>query len=131
VGPAVGEDVVALKEAAPEKSYRVGIVGDVPLGKVKEALSLAVGRTIAQRTPARVAHRRSDRVRARRIVAAHVVDEAVGRFTVELRTEAGTYVKEWVEGDGGRTEPSLASLVGVPLKVEYLDVLEVHDAGGP
>jgi tRNA pseudouridine synthase 10 len=131
VGAAIGEDVVALKEAAPEKSYRVGVVGDVPLGKVKEALALAVGRTIAQRTPARVAHRRSDRVRARRIVAARVVDEAPGRFTVELRTEAGTYVKEWVEGDGGRTEPSLASLVGAALKVEYLDVLEVHDAGGP
>jgi tRNA pseudouridine synthase 10 len=89
-----------------------------------------LGRTIAQRTPARVAHRRSDRVRARRIVDARLVDEAPGRFTVELRTEAGTYVKEWVEGDGGRTVPSLSSLVGVPLKVEFLDVLEVHDTGG-
>ncbi len=120
-------DVLRTKEATPEKSYRVGVTGEVPLGKVKEALSVAVGRTIAQRTPARVAHRRSDRVRARRIVDARLVDGAEGRFTVELRTEAGTYVKEWVEGDGGRTEPSLASLVGVPLKVDFLDVLEVHD----
>ena len=130
VGPAEAPDVVRVKEAAPEKSYRVGVVGSVPLGKVKEALSLAVGRTIAQRTPARVAHRRSDRVRTRRIVAAHVVDGAEGRFTVELRTEAGTYVKEWVEGDAGRTEPSLAALVGTPLRVEFLDVLEVHDGEG-
>ncbi len=121
-------DVLRVKEASPEKSYRVGVEGEVPLGKVKEALSVAVGRTIAQRTPARVAHRRSDRVRARRIVDARLVEGAEGRFTVELRTEAGTYVKEWVEGDGGRTEPSLASLVGVPLKVGFLDVLEVHDA---
>jgi tRNA pseudouridine synthase 10 len=130
VGPAEAADVVRIKEASPEKSYRVGVAGAVPPGKVKEALSLAVGRTIAQRTPARVAHRRSDRVRARRIVDARVVDEAEGRFTVELRTEAGTYVKEWVEGDEGRTDPSLAALVGVPLKVEFLDVLEVHDAEG-
>jgi len=130
VGPADGSEVVAIKEAAPEKSYRVGVAGDVPLGKVKDALQFAIGRTIAQRTPARVAHRRSDRVRARRIVDARLVDEAAGRFTVELRTEAGTYVKEWVEGDGGRTEPSLASLVGAPLKVEFLDVLEVHDTEG-
>ncbi len=130
VGPAEADDVVRLKEAAPEKSYRVGVAGDVALGKVKDALSLAVGRTIAQRTPARVAHRRSDRVRARRIVAARLVDGAEGRFTVELRTEAGTYVKEWVEGDGGRTEPNLAALVGAPLRVEFLDVLEVHDAEG-
>ena len=130
VGPGSADEVVRLKEAAPEKSYRVGVQGDVARGKVKEALLLAVGRTIAQRTPARVAHRRSDRVRARRIVAAHVVDEADGRFTIDVRTEAGTYVKEWVEGDAGRTDPSLAALVGVPLRVEFLDVLEVHDTEG-
>ena len=120
-------DVVRVKEANPEKSYRVGVIGEVPVAKVNEALHLALGRAIAQRTPTRVAHRRSDRVRTRRVVAARVVEAAEGRFTLDLRTEAGTYVKEWVEGDDGRTEPSLASLVGVPLKVEYLDVLEIHD----
>jgi tRNA pseudouridine synthase 10 len=125
--PASSADVVRVKEASPDKSYRVGVLGDVSQAKVNEALDLALARAIAQRTPTRVAHRRSDRVRTRRIVAAHLVDAADGRFTLDLRTQAGTYVKEWVEGDGGRTEPSLASLVGVPLKVEYLDVLEIHD----
>lgn len=128
--PAEGTDVVRVKEAAPEKSYRVGVIGSVPLAKVNEALNVAVSRAIAQRTPARVAHRRSDRVRTRRVVAARVVESAEGRFTLDLRTEAGTYVKEWVEGDDGRTEPSLSSLVGVALKVEFLDVLEIHDTEG-
>ncbi|MGP8071589.1 MAG: tRNA pseudouridine(54/55) synthase Pus10 [Thermoplasmata archaeon] len=123
-------DVIQVKEAAPEKSYRVGVLGSVPVAKVNEALLLATSRAIAQRTPTRVAHRRSDRVRARRIVAARVVDSSEGGFTLEIRTEAGTYVKEWVEGDDGRTDPSLAGLVGVPLKVDYLDVLEVHDSEG-
>ncbi len=124
---ATADDVVQVKELAPEKSYRVGVRGPADLGKVNEALALALGRTIAQRTPNRVAHRRSDRVRTRRIVSARVVEAGEGRFTIELRTEAGTYVKEWVEGDDGRTVPSLSSLLGVPLEVEYLDVLEVHD----
>jgi tRNA pseudouridine synthase 10 len=124
---AAAEEVVQVKDAAPEKTYRVDIAGPAVLGKVKEAVELAADRTIAQRTPLRVAHRRSDRVRLRRIVAARLVSDAAGRFTIEVRTEAGTYVKEWVEGDGGRTEPSLASLVGSPLRVEALDVLEVHD----
>ena len=106
----------------------MGVAGETSLAKVNEALTVAVSRAIAQRTPTRVAHRRSDRVRTRRVVAARVVEAAEGRFTLELRTEAGTYVKEWVEGDGGRTEPSLAFLVGVPLKVESLDVLEIHDS---
>jgi tRNA pseudouridine synthase 10 len=130
IAPATAADVLLVKEAAPEKSYRVGVLGAAPLGKVKEALSLAVGHTIAQRTPARVAHRRSDRVRTRRIVSADVVEAAEGRFTIDLRTEAGTYVKEWVEGDDGRTQPSLAALLGVPLAVDFLDVLEVHDGEG-
>ena len=124
------DEVLRIKEAAPEKSYRVEVSGSVPLAKINEALSFAVGRAIAQRTPTRVAHRRSDRVRTRRIVAARIGEAAEGQFTLELRTEAGTYVKEWVEGDGGRTDPSLASLLGVPLKVESLDVLEIHDTEG-
>jgi tRNA pseudouridine synthase 10 len=128
--PAEAVDVVQVKEAAPEKSYRVGVVGPVPVAKVNEALDVATGRAIAQRTPTRVAHRRSDRVRARRIVSARVVEMADDGFTLEIRTEAGTYVKEWVQGDGGRTEPNLAGLVGVPLKVGFLDVLDVHDTEG-
>lgn len=122
------QDVLEVKEASPQKSYQVDILGSVPEAKVKEALSLALARTIAQRTPTRVAHRRADRIRPRRIVAADLASWADGRFTVRVRTEAGTYVKEWVEGDGGRTEPSLAGILGVPLKVEALDVLEVHDS---
>jgi tRNA pseudouridine synthase 10 len=121
-------EVVRVKEASPEKSYRVGVAGDVPVAKVNEALELALTQAIAQRTPKRVAHRRSDRVRTRRVVAARVVEANPGRFTLEIRTEAGTYVKEWVEGDDGRTTPSLASLTGAALKVEFLDVLEIHDS---
>ena len=122
-----GDDVVRIKEAAPEKSYRVEVLGDAPVEKVNEALAFVAGRAIAQRTPTRVAHRRSDLVRSRRIVAARVVGASEGRFTLDLRAEAGTYIKEWVEGDGGRTVPNLAQLVGGPLAVESLDVLEIHD----
>ncbi|HYK92803.1 MAG TPA: tRNA pseudouridine(54/55) synthase Pus10 [Thermoplasmata archaeon] len=131
VGEAVvaeAADVVRVKEASPEKSYRVVVRGESPLAKINEALTFVAGRAIAQRTPTRVAHRRADRVRTRRVVAAHVVEAEAGRFTLDLRAEAGTYIKEWVEGDGGRTDPNLAQLLGVPLSVESLDVLEIHDS---
>ena len=125
--PCPPEDVPRVKEASPSKSYRVGVIGEVAEGKINEALTFVAGRAIAQRTPTRVAHRRSDRVRSRSILEARLVEAARGRFTLDLRAEAGTYIKEWVEGDGGRTEPNLAQLLGVPLKVEFLDVLEIHD----
>jgi tRNA pseudouridine synthase 10 len=120
-------EVVRVKEASPWKSYRVGVVGVVAVAKINEALTFATTRAIAQRTPRRVAHRRADRVRTRRIVAASLVEATEGRFTLELRAEAGTYIKEWVEGDDGRTDPSLALLLGAPLTVEFLDVIEIHD----
>ena len=125
-----GAEVVRIKEATPTKSYRVIIRGVTSSAKVMEALSVVAGRPIAQRTPTRVAHRRADRVRARRILDARLVESTVDRFTIELRAESGTYIKEWVEGDAGRTEPNLSRLVGAPLTVEALDVLEIHDRTG-
>ncbi|MCI4344250.1 MAG: tRNA pseudouridine(54/55) synthase Pus10, partial [Thermoplasmata archaeon] len=120
-------DVTRVKEARPSKSYRVVVAGEAAREKINEALKLAVVRAIAQRTPTRVAHRRSDRVRTRRIVTADLVAVDAGRFTLELRAEAGTYIKEWVEGDGGRTEPNLSQSLGLPLHVESLDVIAIHD----
>jgi tRNA pseudouridine synthase 10 len=119
--------VIRVKESSPLKSYRVVVRGEVPEAKINEALALVPRRAIAQRTPTRVVHRRADRVRTRRIVAVTLAECGPGRFTLELRAEAGTYIKEWVEGDGGRTDPSLAQLLGAPLAVESLDVLEIHD----
>lgn len=127
LAPASSADVRTMKESAPPKSYRVTVRGEAPTESVKEALELVPHRAIAQRTPTRVAHRRADRVRTRRIVEVALVQAEAGRFTLDLKAEAGTYVKEWVEGDAGRTEPSLAQLLGVPLKVEELDVLQVYD----
>ena len=124
VGP---EAVLRVKEARPTKRYRVEVLGEVPEAKINEALALVPRRAVAQRTPTRVAHRRADRVRTRRIEEARLVAAESGRFTLELTAEAGTYIKEWVEGDEGRTVPSLAELLAVPLKVAALDVLEIHD----
>lgn len=127
IAPTEALEVVRVKEANPEKSYRVGVGGAVGEAKINEVLRMVEGRAIAQRTPTRVVHRRSDLVRERRIVSARLVTAEEGRFTLDIRTEAGTYVKEWVEGDGGRTQPNLSELLGTPLHVEFLDVLEIHD----
>ncbi|KAJ1557464.1 putative tRNA pseudouridine synthase Pus10, partial [Nowakowskiella sp. JEL0078] len=46
---------------------------------------------------------------------------------LELRTSAGTYVKEFVHGDDGRTNPCLKTLLGVSkAEVLCLDVNGVH-----
>jgi tRNA pseudouridine synthase 10 len=49
-----------------------------------------------------------------------------GHFmAIHLHTEAGTYIKEFVHGDLGRNQPSLASIIGCEADIMELDVLEV------
>jgi tRNA pseudouridine synthase 10 len=51
--------------------------------------------------------------------------------TVEIHGAGGLYVKELVSGDDGRTEPSLAGLLGVGARVTDLDVLSVEGEDEP
>lgn len=41
---------------------------------------------------------------------------------LHLTTQAGTYIKEFVHGDLGRTTPSLGSLLGLEVDIIALDV---------
>ena len=45
---------------------------------------------------------------------------------LEIRAQHGTYIRELVSGDMGRTVPSFSSLVDGACKVEVLDVLNLH-----
>jgi len=123
-----GDEVVQLKEDRCDKTYRLRVkTPPVDEGKVKEALAALAAAPIEQRTPARVSHRRADLVRRRLVKALRITAFAGTEFEIEVTAEAGTYVKELVHGDGGRTQPSLSGLLGLPLTVLELDVLEVHD----
>ncbi|KAG8231956.1 hypothetical protein J437_LFUL008876 [Ladona fulva] len=86
-----------------------------------------------QKTPIRVLHRRPLAERLRTIFDASAEalpsnsngDERL-YFKLKVRTQAGTYVKEFVHGDFGRTQPNLGSLLGVEVDILALDVEEVE-----
>ena len=127
--PSTKEEVSRIKAAEPQKVYRVVVR---PLGKVnKERLNeaiLSLKRVrITQQTPTRVAHRRADLAREREIVDLVVESFDGEELVLRVRTESGTYVKEFVHGDQGRTRPSLAERLGVPCEVKALDVIEIRD----
>ena len=49
--------------------------------------------------------------------------EGVTLFKLDIKTQAGTYIKEFVHGDFGRTQPSLGQLLGgVQVDILALDV---------
>lgn len=77
---------------------------------------------VSQRTPLRVLHRRSllDRPKVIHSIRCERVNSHW--LMVELETQAGTYVKEFVHGDLGRTVPSLGVLLGGRCDIIQLDV---------
>ncbi len=120
------EDVARVKETRAEKTYHavVDFSGDVREEDLESALRSLVG-DIAQRTPRRVAHRRADLIRTRRLHAVSGELRGTREAVIELRTDGGLYVKELVSGDEGRTAPSLAERLGVGARVRELDVMDI------
>ena len=51
------------------------------------------------------------------------------RLQLDLCTQAGTYVKEFVHSDFGRTHPSVGSLLGCEADILQLDVLGLREPG--
>ena len=121
-----------LKETPHAKDYQIRVRSVTPLD-----LDLCMERAgeriqVEQRTPNRVAHRRADKTRERwiEVMGIGVCEEGMDEYSVRLRTEHGTYVKEVVTGEDGRSKPSLSELFGVRCECVELDVLEILTSEG-
>lgn len=84
-----------------------------------------------QRTPVRVLHRRPNIDRDRKIYHLMISPINENYFILDLLAQSGTYIKEFVNGDLGRTSPSLGDLIreslpGKFLNEEKLDVIIVQ-----
>ncbi|CAJ0586853.1 unnamed protein product, partial [Mesorhabditis spiculigera] len=77
-----------------------------------------------QKTPVRVMKRRSLLDRPRTIFTMETMRIDDFHFLLRVETQAGTYIKEFVHGDFGRTRPSMADLMGVD-KGDEVDILEL------
>ena len=122
-------EVVKVKESRSEKSYtiRFKVEGALDEETAIKAISSLSGVELSQETPKRVAHRRAAKNRKRKVVSLSdiIVEEDEIQFSV--RCEAGTYVKELVHSDEGRTVPSVRSVLGdKECTVLWLDVEEIH-----
>ena len=122
------ELVERLLTALPPAPEVFDLPDDEHILKVVEALN---GLKLAQRTPERVSHRRADLIRKRTVFEAHsafieVNDDGEREIEFTLRCESGTYVKETVHGDSGRTQPSVAALIKAKCNVLWLDVGDIH-----
>ena len=120
-------EVARAKTLRPEKSYRALVRLAAEVDDARLALLAGLVGPVAQQTPARVLKRRPDLLRTRRVLSlSWRVAIRLGDLELEVRTQAGLYIKELVSGDGGRTRPSVAEVLGVPAECAELDVIAVH-----
>jgi len=130
---ATHEMVERVKEHDASKTYRMDVEFDEPVieAALAEALDELEGTTVDQHTPQRVDHRRASLTRTRDVYEIEGGLDDERHATLELHGEGGLYVKELVSGDDGRTEPSLAGLLGVDAEVTALDVIAVEGESEP
>jgi tRNA pseudouridine synthase 10 len=107
-----------------DKTYWVETNGEIGEEEESRLLSL-VGKYVEQRTPRRVAHRRADLIRKRKILDIRILNRTPLVFMIT--TEPGTYIKELVNGDEGRTNPSISSIFGKKIRCTCLRLISIHD----
>lgn len=115
-----------VKDIRCDKEYEALIAVEAEATLLREAVRHLSGAVISQRTPTRVSRRRADIVRRRTVHGMELIGHEGDRVRVRVLAEAGTYIKELLHGDDGRTEPSLAGLLGTRVSVLELDVIEVR-----
>ncbi|GAB7094399.1 tRNA pseudouridine(54/55) synthase Pus10 [Halolamina litorea] len=122
---------VKRHDASKRYSAQVAFEEAVDAEAFAEALAELDGTTIEQETPNRVDHRRASKVRTRDVYEIEGDLEDSHTATVEVHGAGGLYIKELISGDEGRTNPSLAGLLGIGAEVTALDVLRVDGESEP
>ena len=85
---------------------------------------------IKQRTPVRVLHRRSLLTRDKMVYGMKTTFVNSHHFILEIEASGGTYIKEFVHGDLGRTRPNIGEiLVGEREECEVEHRLRYFTAG--
>lgn len=115
-------------EAEKQKQYAALVWISRPLQDEDfQTISSLKETQILQKTPIRVLHRRSPLEREK-IINWMKIEKIAGSsqyFLLHMCTQAGTYIKEFVHGDLGRTNPSIGSILGCRAEILQLDVTDV------
>ena len=127
------KEVVKLKTEAKDrkKIYKAIVVTSIKITqetfkkKMTELKKIFENQEIHQRTPHRVSHRRADKIRGKKVykIEGKIIKPLLLEFIIE--TQGGTYIKELINGDEGRTTPSFSEVFEIPLVCKELDVIDI------
>ncbi len=122
------EKIKEIKMAAPSKIYQAEIQLEKETKKeiLKDVEKKLTQITIEQKTPKRVLRRRYNLVRTKKIFYFKLIKYHLLNPIFEIKAQSGTYIKELISGDEGRTKPSLSQLLNQKCFVKNLTVVKVE-----
>lgn len=120
-------EIIRIKNAEFKKVYRIVLEGEKPINieKLKEVAKILHDKTIKQITPTRVAHRRVNKVREKKVYNCEIESVKANIAKLKVETDSGMYLKELISGDNGKTKPNLSEMIDIPCIVKELDVIEI------
>jgi len=111
-----------------EKEYEAVVSADRALTAIDaKKITTLSGTALDQHTPTRVLARRTDMLRVRTVykISAQAIEG--GKLKLHILAEAGTYIKEFIHSDDGRTKPSVSSTLACRAACDSLDVVAIRD----
>lgn len=120
------KNLKSLAEIA-KKTYRALVTFTSPItGEDIDKINRTFKETlIEQRTPTRVLHRRVDKVRRKIVYKVEAKKISDKEIEVIIEAQGGFYIKEFIHGDEGRTNPSIAGVLGKTVEKIELDVIDI------
>lgn len=119
--------VAFVSDSHFDKEYRAYISAKEGIDKRDmEKICAIGGKTISQKNPERMMRRRANLERKRKVYSITAGKDGKGYYA-DIECEAGTYVKELVNGDNGRTQPSFSSATNKNMACESLVVTRIRD----
>ncbi len=127
------DKVINIKQDAKNttKTYKALIEANKEIDKIdfdeklRQLKKIIEGEIIHQKTPQRVAHRRANKVRNKKIYKIEGSYIEPNLFEFIIQTQGGTYIKELITSDDGRTTPSFSEIFGFTLNCKTLDVIAI------
>ena len=115
-----------IKQKHADKEYRAEVETEQKISEEDlENISEVVGE-VEQDTPERVEHRRAEKTRRREVYEVEWEKTGEKEFELKVKAEAGTYIKELIHGDEGRTQPNISDLIGTQAECRQLDVIWIE-----
>ena len=117
--------ITLVSDSHFDKEYRAYLSANLKESEQSLIESFFKNKLIFQRTPIRVLGRRSDLIRKRKVYSIKVGNDSKGTF-LDIRCEAGLYIKELISGDKGRTSPSISSILKKQIFCKFLVVKNIN-----